>query len=78
MKVSAISWIPAEKIVEAARLYAASKPAAVQRGVALDQNRERVPTWHAMTALMAITGNPDVPGGNMIRGRLYDLEHFFE
>ena len=77
-KVAAITWIPAEQIVEAARLYAASKPAAVQWGVALDQSRECVPTLHAITALMAVTGNLDVPGGNMIRGRLYDLEHLFE
>ncbi len=77
-RVAEITWIPSEQIIKAARLYAASKPAAVQWGVALDQSKECVPTLHAITALWSVTGNMDVPGGNMIRGRLFDLGQLYE
>ena len=72
-KVAEITWIPMETIVEAARMYAASKPAAIQWGVALDQQKECIPTLHAIVALWAITGNLDVPGGNIIRPWLFGL-----
>ena len=79
--VSQITWIPAEKIIEAARIYAAAKPAALQWGVALDQSKECLPTIHAIIALWSITGNLDVPGGNIIKGRNFGIgpevnEHF--
>jgi anaerobic selenocysteine-containing dehydrogenase len=66
-KVSEITWIPKEKIIDAARRYARAKPASIQWGVAIDQTRECVPTIHAIIALWTITGNLDVPGGNVIR-----------
>jgi anaerobic selenocysteine-containing dehydrogenase len=62
-KVSKITWIPEEKIVAAARLFAQSKPATVQWGLALDMTKEALPASHAITALWTITGNMDVPGG---------------
>jgi anaerobic selenocysteine-containing dehydrogenase len=65
-RVSEITWIPREKIVEAARFYARSKPAAIQWGVAIDQTKECIPTIHGIMALWTITGNLDVPGGNAI------------
>jgi anaerobic selenocysteine-containing dehydrogenase len=72
-KVEEITWIPKEKIIEAARIYASSKPAAIQFGVAIEQSKECVPTIHAIIALSAITGNLDVPGGNVIRSRNFNL-----
>jgi len=72
-KVSEITWIPKEQIIEAARFYAASKPAAIQWGVAVDQTSESVPGLHAIIALRSITGNIDVPGGNVIKSNLYDM-----
>jgi len=60
----AITWVPAERIRQAARVFAASKPAVIQWGLAFDQqgvNSAR--TIHAALTLMAITGNLDVPGG---------------
>lgn len=62
-KVSKITWIPEEKIIAAARLFAQSKPATVQWGLALDMTKEALPASHAITALWTITGNIDVPGG---------------
>jgi anaerobic selenocysteine-containing dehydrogenase len=72
-KVAEITWIPRNKIIEAARIYATSKPAAVQWGVALDQTKECITTLHAITALWSVTGNMDVPGGNICSGRFFEL-----
>ncbi len=62
-KVSEITWVPQEKIIAAARLFAQSKPSTVQWGLALDMTKEALPASHAITALWSITGNMDVPGG---------------
>ncbi|MEW6664200.1 MAG: molybdopterin-dependent oxidoreductase [Thermodesulfobacteriota bacterium] len=66
-KVADITWLPPEQIVRAARMYASSKPAAVQWGVAIDQSRECMSSIHAIIALMSITGNVETPGGNVIQ-----------
>ena len=65
-RVSYITWIPKEKIVEAARLYARSKPAAIQWGVPVDMNAEATSVIQAITSLWCVTGNLDIPGGNVI------------
>jgi anaerobic selenocysteine-containing dehydrogenase len=70
-KVSEITWIPPEHIIGAARTYATSKPAAIQMGVAIEQNKECVSTLHSFIALWAITGNLDVPGGQIFRSQLF-------
>jgi anaerobic selenocysteine-containing dehydrogenase len=65
-KVAEITWIPSEKIIEAARLYAATKPAAIKWGVATDMNKECIATDQAIIDLWVITGNLDTPGSNVI------------
>ncbi|MDP2917770.1 MAG: molybdopterin-dependent oxidoreductase [Dehalococcoidia bacterium] len=65
-KVSQITWIPKQQIIEAARLYATSKPAAIHWGVPVDMNAEGAVVAQAINALWAITGNMDNPGGNVI------------
>lgn len=65
-KVSAITWVPQEQIIEAARLYATSKPAAIQWGMPIDMNPEGTAVSQAISTLWCITGNLDVPGGNVI------------
>ena len=65
-KVAEITWVPAEKIIRAARLYAKAKPAAMRFGQPLDSNAEATSTIQALNCLWAITGNIDVPGGNVI------------
>jgi len=64
-KVSEITWIPAEAIRAAARLYATTKPACIQWGNAIDQNINTLQTARAIHCLSAITGNLDVPGGDI-------------
>lgn len=64
-RVEKITGVPAEKIAEAARLYACTRPACVQWGVAIEQTVNCTDNVRVLLALMAITGNMDVPGGNV-------------
>jgi anaerobic selenocysteine-containing dehydrogenase len=64
-KAAEITWIPAESITAAARLYATAKPACIQWGNGLDQNINTFQTVRAIHCLSAITGNLDVPGGDV-------------
>lgn len=66
--VEGITWVPAAQIVEAARLYANIKPAALQWGVGVEQNLNCIDADRALIYLVALTGNLDVPGGNVIFG----------
>ncbi|MFC1906757.1 molybdopterin-dependent oxidoreductase [Chloroflexota bacterium] len=63
--VEKITWVPADTVREIARMYAASKPAAIAQGVSLDHCLGGVQNSRAVAILMAITGNLDVPGGNV-------------
>lgn len=65
-RVAAITGVPARKIADAATLYAQSKPAAVHWGVPVDMSPEGTSVAHAIICLWTITGNIDVPGGNVI------------
>jgi anaerobic selenocysteine-containing dehydrogenase len=59
-----ITGVPAELIRKAARLYAGTKPACVQRCVALEEVHDSVQACRAVSMLAAITGNIGIPGGN--------------
>ncbi len=65
-EVAKITWVPAEVIRKLARIYATSKPAAITQGVSLDHCTNGVQTSRAISTLIAITGNFDIPGGDMI------------
>jgi anaerobic selenocysteine-containing dehydrogenase len=65
-KVEKITWVPAEKIREAARLYAQTRPACIQWGISIEQTINCIDNNRLLTDLMAITGNLDIPGGNVI------------
>jgi anaerobic selenocysteine-containing dehydrogenase len=64
-KVEAISWVDADMIRQAARLYALSHPAAIQWGNAIEQNQNAFASARGLIALMAICGNLDIAGGNI-------------
>jgi anaerobic selenocysteine-containing dehydrogenase len=64
-KVEGITWVPAEKITEVARLYAKSKPAILEDANGIDQHTNVVQTVRAMSILQGITGNLDIPGGHL-------------
>ncbi len=65
-RVEKITWVPAEKIREAARLYATTKPAGIQWGVAIEQQINCADNDRILMALMGITGNIDAPGGQVL------------
>jgi anaerobic selenocysteine-containing dehydrogenase len=65
-KVAEITWISADKIREAAVTYASIKPAALHHRVAVEQNLSSVQTCRALAIMIAITGNLDVKGGNIL------------
>ena len=62
-KAEKITWVPAEKIAEAARLFARVKPACIKAGNAIEDNLNSVQCSRAIAIMCAITGNLDVPGG---------------
>ncbi len=64
-KVAGITWIPAARIREAARLYATTKPAVLHHRVAIEHNINSTQTCRALAILIALTGNVDVKGGNL-------------
>ena len=71
-EVERITWVPAKALAEAARFYARSKPAAIQWGVPIDMTPAVTPLCQAIAALWALTGNLDVPGGNVIARFAFD------
>jgi anaerobic selenocysteine-containing dehydrogenase len=64
--VQQITWVPQEKIREAARLFATTKPAAIQWGVAIEQQTSCADNDRLLLCLMGITGNIDAPGGQVL------------
>jgi anaerobic selenocysteine-containing dehydrogenase len=66
-KLSEITWVPKEKMVEAAHLFSQSKPACIQWGNALEHSPHSFQCARTLLILMAITGNLDIPGGNVNR-----------
>jgi anaerobic selenocysteine-containing dehydrogenase len=65
-KVAEITWVPAEKIREFARIYATSKPGAIITGNAFYNSDVGFQALRAISVLMAITGNVDVPGASLL------------
>ncbi|HEN21413.1 MAG TPA: hypothetical protein ENN86_05325, partial [Desulfobacteraceae bacterium] len=65
-RVEKITWVPKEKIQKAARLFATTKPAAIQWGVAIEQQVNCADNNRILLALMGITGNIDARGGQVL------------
>jgi len=64
-KVAEITWVPADKIKEAARLFAKTKPATIQWGISIEQTINCIDNDRLLIDLLAITGNLDVKGGGV-------------
>ncbi|HWP98120.1 MAG TPA: molybdopterin-dependent oxidoreductase [Syntrophomonadaceae bacterium] len=62
-QVEKITWVPAGKLAEAARLYATSPSACLEHGMALELQNNGFQTIRYIAILQAITGNLDIPGG---------------
>ncbi len=64
-RVAEITWVDAELIRKAARLYAGSKPAALQWGNPIEHTSQAFDTARALICTMAVCGNLGVAGGNV-------------
>jgi len=65
-RVSEITWVAPEKIRAAARLYGSTKPAAIHHRVSVEHHTNSFQTLRAIYIIMALGGNIDLPGGNLI------------
>jgi anaerobic selenocysteine-containing dehydrogenase len=63
-KVEEITWVPAQQIVEAARVYATSKPAVLMSHMGTTMQSNVIQTTRLLSILIAITGNFDAKEGN--------------
>lgn len=61
-----ITWLTTEIIREMARTYAEHKPAVILQGNALDHSPDSFQSSRAIAIVKAITGNIDIPGGEVI------------
>jgi len=66
-KVSQITWLDPNDIVKAATLYTSKGPSSIDLGNALDQHTNNFQTIRAIASLIAVSGNLDIPGGNLPR-----------
>ena len=64
-KVAELTWLEPQEIIHTAWTYATSKPALIQWGNAIEHTEFGFQTSRALLCLMAVTGNLDVPGGNI-------------
>ncbi len=71
-RVEEITWVPKREIEAAARFFAESKPASIHWGLPIDSTPGITPTAQAITALWCLTGNLDVPGGNIIARHAFE------
>ncbi len=60
-----VTWVPAAKIREAARMYATNAPASLLIGVAPEFGINVTNALRSLWLLPIITGNIDIPGGNV-------------
>lgn len=70
--VEKITWIPAESIQRAARLFATNGPSCIVQGTnSLDQHVNGLQNSRALAILFAITGNLDRVGGMVTTSRVH-------
>ena len=60
------TWISIDDMKKFARTYATSKPAVIQTGNPLDQTPNSYQSCRLISILRAVTGNLDVPGGEVV------------
>ena len=65
-RVAEITWCDADEIAKAARIYATTKPGCIVWGNGTDQlGNNTFQATRSLLILMALSGNLDVPGGNV-------------
>jgi anaerobic selenocysteine-containing dehydrogenase len=64
-EVSRVTWVPADKIRQAAEWYATLKPAVTNHGMGIEHLGNVIETLHAHFILSALCGNVDEKGGDV-------------
>lgn len=65
-KMEEVTWVPADLIRKATRLYVQEKPSSVCFGTAaLCQHPNSIQTNRAIASIVGLTGNLEIPGGNV-------------
>lgn len=75
-----ITRVPAELIEKAANMYAGTNPACIARCLSVDLDHESLQACRVLSVLATITGNIDIPGGNILvssRGEISQNTHDF-
>jgi thiosulfate reductase/polysulfide reductase chain A len=77
-RVEKITWVPKDKVIEAAEMYATLKPSVISGGVALCHMGGGAvkSAVQGKVILRALTGNLDVEGGNIIGQPFQTLNWF--
>jgi len=65
-QIERLTWVPKAQIEQVAETFATIKPAAIHWGNALDQTSNSFQNCRAISILRAITGNLDIPGGDIL------------
>jgi anaerobic selenocysteine-containing dehydrogenase len=67
-KVAGITGVPAEKISEASRVYAANRPGCMIEGMGIEHLQQNAEVLHARWILAALVNNIDIEGGEELSG----------
>lgn len=65
-RTAQITGIPLEDIITAAKMFALKGPSSIEMGNGLDQHTNSFQSIRAILSLMAVTGNLNVRGGNVL------------
>ncbi|MFH1243163.1 MAG: molybdopterin-dependent oxidoreductase [Pseudomonadota bacterium] len=66
-RVADLTWLTPEQVVKSARMYAMTRPAVITWGFGVDkQGTNATQAARARCLLRAVTGNLDVPGGELL------------
>jgi anaerobic selenocysteine-containing dehydrogenase len=77
-RVAEITGVPKDDIVKAARMYGTIKPAGLALRLGLQAQTNGVQTCRAISCLMAITGNVDIPGGNPLKKYMPGFQNYHD
>ena len=75
-----ITRVPAQQIEKAAEIYAGTNPACIARCLSVDLDHDSLQACRVLSILATITGNIDIPGGNILvssRGEISQNTHEF-
>ena len=78
-RVAEITWVPADKILDAVRMYATTKPATFEGFLGMDGiGRNSVQALRGRDIIRTITGNLDVEGGDISAGPYTKIRFDYE